>query len=342
MRQEFTASLAIKSANGMGFGTAYWMQGDRMAFTTQMEIEQDERIEVRMDLTGFNDSAMGQVLVIQTRREDSGMLTCLGQIVEMPKEDFEMLNQWLDDLISGNTASQSSRWLRSITNSRGPQADQAETAAALKRIDKRMGNDSRSPSITPDLQENPSSPDSSFRRKIGRQAIRAALRASIQSGATTESPAPQPPLKVVEPNPAPVSEAQAPTIPTAPTPAIPVVTQPTPPPSTPTAQADPNNALQVGIRVKRSPDGTVQLSWANTQSLIHTWKQGLKSGKLALPAFENAPEAGEQVRFDFTLPDGETFALRGSVSQSDVSGVQCSIRIPWGTRIKLLRIQEKA
>jgi hypothetical protein len=373
MRQEFTASLAIKSTNGMGFGTAYWMQGDRIAFTTEMELEQDDLIEVRMDLTGFNDSAMGNILVIQTRMEDNGLLTCLGQIVEMPKEDFEMLNQWLDDLIAGNTASQSSRWLRSITNSRGPQADQDQTAAALKRIDKRMGNDSRSPSIAPVSKENSSGPDSSIRRKIGRQAIRAALRASVQAGAAAEAAAPQPSLKVVEPKPAPVPEVQShqeavpkneapsipvPTIPvpsipapsipapsipapSIPAPSIPAVTEPTLSQSAPTAHADTDNALQVGIRVKRSPDGTVDLSWANTQSLIHTWKQGLKTGKLTLPPFENAPEAGEQIRFNFTLPDGETFALRGSVSQSDDSGVECKIRIPWGTRIKLLRIQEK-
>ena len=98
----------------------------------------------------------------------------------------------------------------------------------------------------------------------------------------------------------------------------------------------------MGIRAERGDDGSVKLSWANTQSLIHTWKQGLKSGKLALPPFPKAPKAGESVRFDFSLPDGETFALRGKVSQSDESGLTCSLRIPWGTRIKLLRIQENA
>ena len=76
----------------MGFGTAYWMQGDRMAFTTEMELDKDERIEIRMELTGFNDSAMGEIQVIQTRLEDSGMLTCLGQIVEMPQADFETVS----------------------------------------------------------------------------------------------------------------------------------------------------------------------------------------------------------------------------------------------------------
>ena len=132
MRQEFTASIAIKSGSVMGFGTAYWMQGDRIAFTTELELEKDDSIEIRMELTGFNDSAMGDVLILQTREEDSGILTCLGQITSMQKEDFEMLNQWLENLIAGNTASQSSRWLASITNSRGPQASHDETAAALR------------------------------------------------------------------------------------------------------------------------------------------------------------------------------------------------------------------
>lgn len=347
MRQEFTASLAIKSANGMGFGTAYWMQGDRMAFTTEMELEKDDRIEVRMELTGFNDSALGEILVIQTRLEDSGMLTCLGQIIDMPKEDFEMLNQWLDDLIAGNTASQSTRWLRSITNSRGPQADEDETLAALARMDRKMGRDSKTPSTTPAAVASKSGPDSSIRRKIGRQAIRAALRASVQAGppvepaAATEPATTTPPLKVVESIPAPtvaIPTVAIPTIPVAPT--LPVPTIETAP--TPIAIAEIDNTLQVGIRVVRTPAGTVQLSWANTQSLIHTWNQGLKRGQLALPPFANAPAAGEKVRFDFKLPDGETFALRGSVTQSDAAGLQCTIRIPWGTRIKLLRIQEKA
>ena len=99
--------------------------------------------------------------------------------------------------------------------------------------------------------------------------------------------------------------------------------------------------MHVGIRASRGADNTVQISWANTQSLIHTWKQGMKGGKLSLPYFENAPNAGESCRFSFNLPDGETFVLRGRVTQSDSSGLLCSIRIPWGTRIKLLRIQEQ-
>ena len=356
MRQEFTASIAIKSSNGMGFGTAYWMQGDRMAFTTEMELDKDERIEIRMELTGFNDSAMGEIQVIQTRLEDSGMLTCLGQIVEMPQADFEMLNQWLDDLISGNTASQSSRWLRSITNSRSPQASQDETIAALRRMDKRMGRESTAP-VSRAPVERSRETDSTTRRKVGRQAIRAALRASVQAGTTgqVETP-PQPtPLKVVEPTPT-KTTIPVPDFPTIPTPvqATPVresaETDATPPTSIPTApvtataapSAATENTLQVGIRVARSPEGSVLLSWANTQSLIHTWKQGLKNGKLALPPFPNAPDVGESIRVDCTLPDGETFALRGSITQSDAAGVQCAIRIPWGTRIKLLRIQEKA
>jgi hypothetical protein len=96
----------------------------------------------------------------------------------------------------------------------------------------------------------------------------------------------------------------------------------------------------VGIRASRGEDGSVHLSWANAQSLIHTWKQGLKGGVLTLPVFPNAPAAGESVKFRFSLPDGESFTLRGSIKQSDDSGLVCSIRIPWGTRIKLLRIQE--
>jgi len=355
MRQEFTASLAIKSSNGMGFGTAYWMQGDRVAFTTEMEIEKGDRIEIRMELTGFNDSAMGQVLVIQTRQENSGLLTCLGQIMEMPEDDFEMLNQWLEDLISGNTASQSSRWLKQMTGSRGPQASQDETAAALRRMDKRMGLDSKAPMTPSASPEARSGPDSTTRKRVGRQAIRAALRASVRAGSAPAAEPPASPTKTTAPptkepssssQQVPLQEATTP-------PAEPSTPAPVATPAAPEPQAQPtasstspqtttvDNTLQVGIRVERAEDGAVHLSWANTQSLIHTWKQGLKSGKLSLPPFENAPEAGEQCRFDLTLPGGETFALRGKVSQSDASGLLCDIRIPWGTRIKLLRIQEK-
>lgn len=362
MRQEFTASIAIKSSNGMGFGTAYWMQGDRIAFTTEMELDKDDQIEIRMDLTGFNDSAMGEILLIETRLEDGGMLTCLGQITKMPQADFEMLNQWLDDLISGNSTSQSSRWLRSITNSRSPQASEDETLAALRRMDKRMGRESkglasRSPA------ERSKDPDSTTRSKIGRQAIRAALRASVQAGTSSQTDSPPQPtlLKVVTP-PSPKTEIPVPDFPVIPAPvqAAPLVevvqTDSVPPSPFPTVPISPSvptvgpsagtsateNTLQVGIRAARSPEGPVLLSWANTQSLIHTWKQGFKNGKLALPPFPNAPSVGESVRFDCTLPGGETFALRGSITASDTAGVQCAIRIPWGTRIKLLRIQEKA
>ena len=350
MRQEFTASIAIKSGSVMGFGTAYWMQGDRIAFTTELELETDDRIEIRMELTGFNDSAMGEVLILQTREEESGILTCLGQITSMEKEDFEMLNQWLENLIAGNTASQSSRWLASITNSRGPQASHDETAAALRRLDKRMGNDRRTASVSPSIAPvSDKDTRSDARKRVGRQAIRAALRASVRAGS--------PPAETDPADKAPSQDSPPDTQP-APTPAttsrlrvVPPVETDAPVQSTAAVEPLPSDAASssaaaspsqaaTGIHASRLEDGSIQLSWDGPQSLIATWKSGLKSGLLTLPSMSNAPAAGESVRFRFRLPDGESFTLRGSIKQSDAAGVVCSIRIPWGTRIKLLRIQE--
>ena len=349
MRQEFTASIAIKSGSVMGFGTAYWMQGDRIAFTTELELERDDTIEIRMELTGFNDSAMGDVQILQTREEDSGILTCLGQITSMQKEDFEMLNQWLENLIAGNTASQSSRWLASITQSRGPQASHDETAAALRRLDKKMGNERRSASTTPSIAPiSDKDTRSDARKRIGRQAIRAALRASVTTGGT---PAPKPATSpaatptastpAVEPNrvappqlrvvPAPEDSAPAAPLPQASTPPIERETAP---------KEDSAGDVNSGLRANRAEDGSIHLSWDTPQSLIATWKNGLKSGLLTIPSLSNAPDAGESIRFRFRLPDGESFTLRGTIKQSDGAGVVCNIRIPWGTRIKLLRIQE--
>ena len=349
MRQEFTASIAIKSGSVMGFGTAYWMQGDRIAFTTELELEVDDEIEVRMELTGFNDSAMGDVVILQTREEESGILTCMGQITSMQKEDFEMLNQWLEGLIAGNTASQSSRWLASITHSRGPQASQDETAAALRRLDKRMGNDRRMASATPSIAPiSDKDTRSDARKRVGRQAIRAALRASVQAGtkptpsagaaSSPSTPSPEAPPAATQSTTPDLRVVPSPNQPAPPESQVPVVAPQVPPADT-AAKADPSPATG-GIEAKRGDDGSIYLSWDSPESLIATWKNGLKSGLLTLPAIPNAPSAGESVRFRFRLPDGESFTLRGSIKQSDSTGVICNIRIPWGTRIKLLRIQE--
>ena len=309
MRQEFQATIAIKHEHGVGFGTAYWMQGDRVAFKTDAELHVDQRVEMRMDLSSHNDKARGELLILQVQDSEDELSSCLGQILEMPREDFEALNRWLEDLVEGNSMSHSARWLKSLSphRHRSNQASTVETATALKRLNTRQGSVVGSGDSTVGIGVT-------TKRRVGRSAIRAALRANIQV------PEPKSPKTEIE-------RAKSSTI--LDEPEIVTVSEAPPIPS--------DNAIEFNYSVSWEGASTARVQWTTKAALGHTWRSSLKKGSIKLKTHENiAP--GSQIKLTLVLPDGQAIGLRGKSGETVDGEVECKVTVPWGTRIKLLHI----
>ncbi|MDP6190398.1 MAG: hypothetical protein QF872_06285 [Gammaproteobacteria bacterium] len=307
MRQDFQATIAIKHESGVGFGTAYWMQGDRVAFTTDAELCVDQRVEMRMDLSSHNEKARGVLLIIEVQDEEDDLSSCLGQILEMPREDFEALNNWLEDMGDGSSASHSSRWLKSVSSyrPRGSQASAVETAAALKRMDMRHGST---------VNDSASGMNINTKRRVGRGAIRAALRANIQASTPVSAP-----------NDA--SNANNSTLLDEPE----IVTVSTPPPKTV------NNAIDFNYTVTWEGANAARVQWTTKASLGQTWRSSLKKGSIKLKTPAPVP-TDTQIKLSLVLPDGQTIGLRGVAGKTTGDEVECKVRVPWGTRVKLLHV----
>ena len=141
MRQHIQASVALKTFSGMHFGTARWIQADRIAFATDATFAPGDRAEMRMELSGKYSAVLAELLVVRTYDiDENGELGCIAQIMDMPESDSERLNNWLSDLTEGGVGAQPSAWLESmIRHQRStPAATPEETRSALDRINRRL------------------------------------------------------------------------------------------------------------------------------------------------------------------------------------------------------------
>ena len=168
MRQHITASIALKTSNGMRFGKAAWIQDDRIAYSSDADFTPGERAELRMELSGQYQAVLAEILVIKTYPiDEKGEIGCVAQIMDMPAADSQRLTDWLHDLTDGGTTSQPAAWLQSILRQKTGSATPEETRAALNRMAGHRKGASHSASV------------STSERLAGRAAVREALRASL-------------------------------------------------------------------------------------------------------------------------------------------------------------------
>jgi hypothetical protein len=321
MRQNIQANVALKTFSGLHFGTARWIQGDRIAFATDAEFNPGDRAELRMELSGKYPAVLAEVLIVRTYEIDhKGEIGCVAQIMDMPEPDSDRLNDWLSDLTEGGVGTQPSAWLESILRHQrsGPVASAEETRSALNRIDQRLGL-SRSRSFTA----------TAGHRVGGRQSIRDALKASFleNENDTPTAPTLSPPVAAPAPTPTPAPLQEVPAqVP----PPAPVEESAAPTPGT--------NGLLEGEKDGLSwsyAGEKVLLQWAERAALAKSWNDGLKTGTIQIPMTGSNVEVQQAMTFRLTLPDGQILALHGRVASVDEDGLTCSVNVPWGARVKL-------
>ncbi len=98
MRLDIQSAVALRHEGRRAFGTARWIEDQRLAFTTYGDVTVGQRLEMRLELTGAYDSVWAEVL-IETARPIGvgGPQLCTGGIVYMPDEDRDKLEQWVEE-----------------------------------------------------------------------------------------------------------------------------------------------------------------------------------------------------------------------------------------------------
>ena len=302
MRQNIQANVALKTFSGLHFGTARWIQGDRIAFATDAEFTQGARAELRMELSGRYQAVLAEVLVIRTFRIDSrGENGCIAQIMDMPEADSERLGNWLSDLTEGGIGAQPSAWLESMIRSRNskPAATEEETRHALDRISQRLdGAHSRTAT--------------SGGRRGGRHSIREALKASfVENTEPRGVHATQPKKQVEEPEYEATDKLDKPT-------------------TNGSCFEGELNGLIWSYNGEK-----LLLQWGERAALADSWNAGLTTGSISIPLTGTPLEVQQPIRVRLTLPDGQVLALRGKVDAVESTGLICSVNMPWGARVKI-------
>lgn len=177
------AVIALKRPGGqMFFGTVYRVRPDTLTLDVEIPLQVGESLEWRMELSGHRDTVMGSLRILQVQPSVSdGTFRVVVRLDAMPEEDRQRMDTWIQERLVGGTTR---RYDHSITSSISSldrsQASDIETRAALERLNQRRWQRSGSTSDAgPDLLGLSSEVQSGQERRSGRQAIRDALRASV-------------------------------------------------------------------------------------------------------------------------------------------------------------------
>ncbi len=98
MRLEFQSAIALSQHGRRTYGTAHWIEGRKIAFSTYGAVSVGDRLEMMLELTGAYDSIWAEVVLVETTPSGvGGPLECVGDIAYIPDEDEDKLARWIDE-----------------------------------------------------------------------------------------------------------------------------------------------------------------------------------------------------------------------------------------------------
>jgi len=174
-------SVALKHRQGVAFGTAEWLDGDRIQFEAHARIAEKETVEMRMELRGEKDTVYALVEIGAISRRSGEIPRFIGRIVSIQREDKDRLAVWIQETQAGGTSLDPTARLEQMlaeAEQRGS-ATAEEIGAVLDRMDERRSRSRfRKADYVPTLGIEQESADGSTSRDqdSGRHALKDALR----------------------------------------------------------------------------------------------------------------------------------------------------------------------
>lgn len=178
MRLHCSSAVAMTHRGRRSYGTTRWLDGRRVSFSTHAMVDPGDQVELQLALDGTYDTVWAEVRVACTRRPAlGGPLICDAELVYVPAGDRRKLDAWITERSASVSAHR-------------------ERARVLDRA---LGGDSlhgAEDSLHGQSWHPTSVAGSDGRRRMGRSAIGAALRASLKRRGANRQDATEPRVRI--------------------------------------------------------------------------------------------------------------------------------------------------
>ena len=355
--------FALQSPIGLRFGATLAVEAERITFEMDVVLEKGTVCPFRMELTGQEDTVMGDVRIDRVLPKRQGSLPrFVAKVLQMPENDRKAYDGWRRDQATGGISRRMERDPESIRQQMSDQMRGSTDAEARVVLDKMNAKSIYKRKSSDRIEGDPFGlgNESADNTRTDQDEIRDRLRASAEKmpevstqEADTDKPTPtEPSPPPPAPKPAPESEWLRPTKPTQTSTANQDIgwlntvdksqSESTPPPQEspekhrPT-QATPAPAAQTSPAKPPPPrpifqvDGTKQplsitVTYVSQKSLTADHTAGLKSSVITIlhAALETLYLP---VQLHFALPDGSSFTCMGQTVARTSKGTAIALEL---------------
>jgi hypothetical protein len=283
-RVDIDSAVALRNRDRRVFGTASWLEGERIAFFSYGELLVGERLELRLELTHAYDSASAEVVVVEARRDGGGPTIYVAELCFLPEVERRKLFHWAEERVRVNQAHHSTPL----------SASPASQISQISEVSHSSGGATEGSQGSADGEAS----NLPAEGRSGRTAIREALRKGL--------------AKRLE-----RSSRVAPPHPTAPGPALIGLDDGL---LYDDLKIEPltEEELRPRAEISLSRDGaTLHAVWNTWADLHLDWEISLSQSRFVAPLPAPHPPGGYALTLRMTLPDGAALAVpaqvRGSV-----------------------------
>lgn len=174
MRVNVESAIAIRSPNGVAFGTLKAVIGTRVSFELDESLFPGDPIEVQIEMKGYGRTLLVQAELLEAVTRRGAPNRYVAQIEFRSPTDRYLFGEWIAQSQTGGTSVNPNRQVMASTGSLPRALTAAEVEANLRRLDSKESKNTVS---------DPwglSTSTSGKREGVGREAVRAALRAAVR------------------------------------------------------------------------------------------------------------------------------------------------------------------
>ena len=187
MLRDILAMIAVQAPSGMVFGTARKVDGNTLHFELDSDVPAGTGVEVRMDLPGLDETAMGKVRVVGVRQEPGkAVKTWSAAVVSVADVDEEIFQLWRRTVEEGSrsfavSARGGDDWFKSQTMAGSSPAERARAVAVQEERRKRRVERARA--LAKNARRWPDPEDREGGQSVASGVFRASLAGASRSTA---------------------------------------------------------------------------------------------------------------------------------------------------------------
>jgi hypothetical protein len=343
---EIRAMISVQSPGGLVFGSAKALEDDALSFEVDARLDIDKIVEFRLELPGLDETAMGTLRTIRTRKQVTGAELFTARIASIHDDDREIFEVWRAAVLRGTRAMTHSRhantdaWLASSSMQGSTASERAHAVANQEeRRRRRLMRARQIASLHKRSWPDPTDTDgaAAATREVWRPSLAPTsvsrpppVRSSAPSMERPGAPAEDGPdistprsaiaaalrsrlgIGGAEPPPAPTSSEAAEGASSGEVKAPHLGTAAAPTPPKPPVPIGPEPAIEAG-------PGTVALTYWTEAKFREDYTRNLRLAGMFVPR-RDLGARGQKVAFRVTLPSGTTLACAAEIVMVNATG----------------------